>query len=279
MRGRIRLVALVIAVLTLSSALVWADGIELQFDDQPLSMALKSLQQAYGIQYQLPGQMGSKRVTVHQNVDSVQSAVQALAAAANLKVLLDPNTNVYQFSEQNAPGAGQGAGTAFGGGGTGFGGRTRSNPFQPQTSAPIPVPYRSGGSNVQPEVPGSTTTPGAPGAPGAAGKSAPGTFTTAAGTVIELKDTVFRIIEPEYLNPDLVVSQIFNSSQAIYDTTMMNDIGGSSGSGGYGSSNGGSSGGMGGSSGGFGGSSGSSGGFGGMSGSSGGLGGSSGGIR
>jgi len=99
MRTRVCGLIVAVAVLVLSAGLVWAQNpIELQLDDQPLGEAMRSLQQAYGVQYNLPADLAKTKVTVHQTVNSPAAAVQALARAANVRALQDPSL----------PGAGRG---------------------------------------------------------------------------------------------------------------------------------------------------------------------------
>ncbi len=208
------------------STFVWAQGIDLQFDDQPLGAALRALQQAYGVQYNLPGELANKRVTVHQTVNSVAAAVQALAAAAGVRAIPDPNTGSFLFRAAQAPGApgttaapaNPWAGTAPAAGGMG----------------PVP-PTRPGMPSIPPSMPG--TAPGAaPGAfPGTPGATAgqPGMLTTPYGTVLDPKDLTLRVLELNYLNPELV-AMLFGGF-AVYDISSTGGYGGYGG-GGYGSS-------------------------------------------
>jgi len=219
----------VLSLLVGLSSLVWAQGIDLQFDDQPLGSALRALQQAYGVQYNLPGDLANKRVTVHQTVNSVAAAVQALAAAAGVRAIPDPNTGTFIFRAAQAPGApgvtaapaNPWAGTAPSAGGMG----------------PVP-PTRPGMPNIPPSTPGMG--PGlTPGAPGAAAGGQPGMLTTPYGTVLDPKDLTLRVLELNYLNPELV-AMLFGGF-AVYDISSTGGAGGYGG-GGYGSSGYGSSG-------------------------------------
>lgn len=206
------------------STFVWAQGIDLQFDDQPLGSALRALQQAYGVQYNLPGDLANKRVTVHQTVNSVAAAVQALAAAAGVRAIPDPNTGTFIFRAAQAPGApgataappNPWAGTAPTAGGVG----------------PVP-PTRPGMPTIPPSMP--SVGPGAaPGTPGATAGQ-PGMLTTPYGTVLDPKDLTLRVLELNYLNPELV-AMLFGGF-AVYDISSTGGgYGGGYGGGGYGSS-------------------------------------------
>jgi len=211
---------LVVALLTMSTVLVWAQGnIELQFDDQPLGVAMRALGQAYGVQYSVPTDMANKRVTVHQTVDSVAAAVQALAKAADVRAMQDPNTGSFMFQAKTAAGTGAGTGTSFGAGAT-------RNPWATAPTGTVPTPYRAGQPGIQPAVPGGAT-PG--GAPGTAGATGAGMFTTPFGTQLDIKDLTLRVLETTYLNPEL--ASIIFGGQAIYDISSTSSGGGYGGGG------------------------------------------------
>ncbi len=223
MRTRVCGLITAAAVLVLSVGVVWAqNAIELQLDDQPLGEAMRSLQQAYGVQYNLPADLARTKVTVHQTVNSPAAAVQALARAANVRALQDPNTGAFVFQAQGAAGTGTGGGTSFGTG-------TTRNPWATTPTGAAPTPWRPGGATV-PAAPGAGGT-GMPGAPGAAGAgAAPGTFVTQYGTTLNIKDLVLRVLETTYINPELVA--LLYGGGAIYDISGMS--GGGYGGGGYG---------------------------------------------
>ncbi len=222
MRTRMCGALLVVAVLVMSAGLVWAQGqIELQFDDQPLGVALRVLQQQYGITYSLPANLANTRVTVRQTVGSAALAVQALAKAANVRAMRDPNTGAYMFQAQGAAGSGAAGGS-----------RPSTNPWGGAPTASAPTPWRPGQPAVPGAVPGVPTGAMAPGAAGAA--LAPGQIMTSGGTVLDLKDLNLRVLETTYINPELV-AMLFGG-QAIYDISSSG--GGGYGGGGYGDSGG-----------------------------------------
>ncbi len=217
---------LVVALLIMGTSVVWAQGqIELQFDDQPLGVALRTLQQQYGITYSLPADLANKRVTVRATVDSAAAAVQALARAASVRAMRDPNSGTYMFQ------ATESAGTGVGGTGTA---RPPSNPWAgAATTGTAPTPWRPGAPSVPGAVPGAPAT-GAGGA--AAGGAAPGQIVTPAGTVLDLKDLTLRVLETATINPELVA--LLFGGQAVYDISSSGGGGGGYGGGGYGGSGG-----------------------------------------
>ncbi|HEY3397109.1 MAG TPA: hypothetical protein VGM19_05550 [Armatimonadota bacterium] len=191
-----------------STALAQDQGINLDFEDQPLGVALRALKQVYGLQYSIAPDLANKRVTVHQQVANVQEAVQELAKAAGIGVLVDPSGGV-RFQAAGAAGTGTGTGqtAASPWAGTGTG----------STVAQAPPAWRPGQGNVQPQVPGAAAGAAArPGQPGATGSAlAPGQFQTPYGTVLNVQDLTLRVVDVTYIGPDLLAA-LFGGN-AIYD--------------------------------------------------------------
>ena len=229
-RKYVFMAVLVTLSLLLLGASAWAQGgqqqtINVQWNDQPLGVALQQLQQAYGIRYSLPGEVANARVTASLQGVTVAQALQELARAANVRMLVDPNSGTYVFQSQ------QGAGV------------TNSPPGQinPWATAAggamggIAGPLRPGALGVQPQV----GYAGQGGIMPQAGVGVPGTgvvsglysgLVGADGQPISSGDLVIRVLKVNYISPELI-AVLFGGS-AIYDQS-----GGNSGNSGYGNNN------------------------------------------
>jgi len=210
---------------------VWAQGarFDINWDNQTVGSALEQLQRAFGIQYNLPGDLADKRVTVHRRNVTVAEAIQELAKAAGLRVMTDPN-GTFIFQAAQAPAAAQPAW-----------GQQPQNPWAALGATPYggaPMPQRPGQPWVQPQLPGAAV-PGMPAQPGMGmGMQQPGMLATPFGAQLNPEDMTLRVLELNRMSPELA-AMLFGG-QAIYDEGGGGDSG--YGSSGYGSSGYGSSG-------------------------------------
>ena len=78
---------------------------DINWDNQTLSAALQQLARAFNVQYNLPGELADKRVTIHRKGVTVGQAMQELAKAAGVRVITDPN-GVYVFQAATTGGTG-----------------------------------------------------------------------------------------------------------------------------------------------------------------------------
>lgn len=223
MTNKMAVLAVLVSLLLLCGAMgaVWAQGagFDINWDNQTVGSALEQLQRAFGIQYNLPGDLANKRVTVHRQNVTVAEAIQELAKAAGVRVMTDPNGS-FVFQAAQAPAAAQPAW-----------GQQPQNPWAALGAtgygAP-PMPQRPGTPWVQPQVPGAAvpgmTTPGMQ--PGM-GMQQPGMQMTPFGGQLNPEDLTLRILELNQMSPELA-AMLFGGS-AIYDQS-----GGGGGQGGYG---------------------------------------------
>lgn len=176
--------ALVVLLLVGAAGALWAQEttFDINWDDQTLGAAMQQLQRAFNVQYNLPGDLAGKKVTIHRQGVTVAQAVQELAKAAGIRVITDPN-GAYVF---------QPAAAAGGGGGVVAAPRQATNPWAVGGAAvAAPVPTRPGTATVP--------TGGAYGAATTPGTTAPGgaVIYGASGQPINVADLVLRVIKLE----------------------------------------------------------------------------------
>lgn len=210
---------------------------DINWDNQTLSAALQQLARAFNVQYNLPGELADKRVTIHRKGVTVAQAMQELAKAAGVRVITDPN-GVYVFQ---AVATGGGGGAMGGGGGTVAPPTAAVNPWAAGGAAvAAPAPTRPGVAAVQPATGGFGGFGATAAAPAATGGTYGNTLIGANGQPINPADLVFRILTPNRINPELV-AMLFGGF-AVYDISSGGGGGGGGGyGGGYGSQSGGRS--------------------------------------
>ncbi|NLO73067.1 MAG: hypothetical protein GX100_03010 [candidate division WS1 bacterium] len=203
--------ALVVLLLVGAAGALWAQEttFDINWDDQTLGAAMQQLQRAFNVQYNLPGDLAGKKVTIHRQGVTVAQAVQELAKAAGIRVITDPN-GAYVF---------QPAAAAGGGGGVVAAPRQATNPWAVGGAAvAAPVPTRPGTATVP--------TGGAYGAATTPGTTAPGgaVIYGASGQPINVADLVLRVIPIYHIGGDLI-AEIFGGG-VIYNIEVTGGGGG-----------------------------------------------------
>jgi len=172
-----------------------------QWKDISVADALAALQRQFGIQYALPSELGSRRITLSLSNVTAAEALQQILSAANLTAV---NENGVWHIREAAH--------------TEVGGRT----YRPGagTAAVQPAPYRPAPPGVNVGVAGGAGPPAAGGAvsgrplglqPGTTGLGTSGLTTLGTQQGVQTyspEDMVFRIIPLKFVDP-YIVTQMF----------------------------------------------------------------------